>query len=157
MADSYQESSMVSNCLAPRAAQHQRGETNRSVEEGSPAPNQRSEAPTIKVGQTLWWVSSANSNAQGEVIVVGIDGALAMLSNGLVLNLGNMNCVPDPISRGRCFLNREEHEASLRLIDEWAGFCRDIGAARIPVGMQVQDIRALRLRLGLGEDLRRHR
>lgn len=111
----------------------------------------------IALGTKLWWVSSANSREEGEVAVTALDGRRATLSNGAVLDLDNMNAIPDPISRGRCFASQEEHLSSLRLIDEWADFVRDIQGHARPQNMTVEDLRALRLLLRMGENTRRRK
>lgn len=111
--------------------------------------------PLITVGQALWWVTSANSRDEGQVTVLKIDGNLAQLCNGATLNLDSMNAIPDPVPLGRCYLSREEHQASLRLLDEWADFCRDINGISMPKDISTDDIRAYRMRFGMGKNNRR--
>lgn len=78
------------------------------------------------------------------------------MSNGQALSLFSMQCKDDgPVSPGRCFLSREAHQESQRLIREWADFIQDLQAACIPSDMNAESIAELRLRWGMGRNQRR--
>jgi hypothetical protein len=78
------------------------------------------------------------------------------LNNGQALSLASMQCKDGgPISPGRCFLSREAHQESKRLIREWADFTRDLQAARMPSDISFEAIAELRLRWGMGRNQRK--
>lgn len=103
----------------------------------------------LAIGATLWWVDDSHRREEGEVTVIGLQGRRAELSNGILLDLDSMCAVPDPISRGRCYLSREDKLAAHRLIDDWAEFTRDVSTLLRPKGIDVEGIRALRAQLGV--------
>ena len=110
---------------------------------------------TIVPGTTLWWVTAANSNDEGEVTVNSIDGRHATLSNGVILDLDTMNAIPNPVPRGRCYLSRDEMLGSLRLMHEWSDFFQDLRSMTMPKKISIADIAAIRQLVGLGQNRRR--
>lgn len=110
---------------------------------------------SIALGASLWWVSSANTREECEVSVIRVDGQRASLSNGADIDLDTLNAIADPISRGRCYLTRDEHLESLRLIEEWADFVRDVRSVARPKNISVAEIGELRNHLGIGRNQRK--